>query len=320
MTSVAGAARLQGRARRRRVARERAEVRAFLGFVSPWLIGFVLVGAIPLVASLAMSLTSVRLYGLSHVHWVGLQNYRDALDNPENVMALENSAIFTAIVVPLGIVLQVALAILLNTGVRLVGVFRAIFFLPCVLPVVAAVLIWKEVVAGDEGVLTKLVRVFDPGSVPYWLADHSRAMLIMFMIWSTAGLGMMVFLAGLQQISAELREAAALDGASGWQIFRTITIPLLTPVIFLQVVLGVIGAMQVLVQPILLAPRQFDLFGALPQEDATLLPTNVFRSTFVNWDVSHGAALAWLVFLMVLALTAVLFRTARYWVFYGDGR
>jgi multiple sugar transport system permease protein len=145
-------------------------------------------------------------------------------------------------------------------------------------------------------------------------------MLIMFMIWSTAGLGMMVFLAGLQEISAELREAAALDGASSWQILRTITIPLLTPVIFLQLVLGVIGAMQVLVQPILLDPGQFDLFVGLPRDDANLLPTMVFRSTFVNFDLNHGAALAWMVFLMVLAVTVILFRTARYWVFYGGDR
>lgn len=303
-------------ARSRRDPRERTETRAFMGFVSPWFVGFVLVGAIPLFASLAMSLTTFDLYGLSNVKWAGLENYREALDNPRNVLALKNSAIFTAIVVPLGIVVQIALAILLNTRMRFIGLVRAIVFVPCVLPVVAGVLIWKEVVAGDDGLLTQAVRVFDPDAFPFWLDDHARAMLIMFMIWSTAGLGMMVFLAGLQEISAELREAAALDGASGWQILRTITIPLLTPVIFLQVVLGVIGAMQVLVQPILMAPRGFDLFVGLPPDDAMLLPTQVFRSTFVNFDLSHGAALAWVVFLMVLLLTIVLFRTARYWVFY----
>jgi multiple sugar transport system permease protein len=320
MTSAAQAVGVQRRARRRRDARERAEAVAFMGFISPWFIGFVLVGALPLFASLAMSLTTFDLYGLSKVHWVGLKNYREALDNPETVTALENSAIFVAIVVPLGVIVQIALAILLNTRARFIGLFRAIFFVPAVLPVVAGVLIWKEVVAGDEGILTKLVRVFEPGTFHFWLDDHARAMLIMFMIWSTAGLGMMVFLAGLQEISAELREAAALDGATGRQILRTITIPLLTPVIFLQVVLGVIGAMQVVIQPILLAPREFDLFTALPREDVTLLPTNVFRTTFVGFDIRHGAALAWLVFLIVLALTVVLFRTARYWVFYGGDR
>lgn len=311
---------MRRRTSERRDALERADARAFIGFISPWFIGFVLVGALPLFVSIAMSLTKFDLYGLSNVRWAGLENYREALGDERVVTALKNTAIFTAIVVPLGMIVQIALAILLNTRVRFVGLFRAIFFIPSVLPVVVGVLIFKEVVAAEEGLLTQLVRVFEPDAYQFWLDDHARSMLIIFMIWSTAGLGMMVFLAGLQEISAELREAAALDGASSRQILRTITIPLLTPVIFLQLVLGVIGAMQVLVQPILLDPRQFDLFVGLPRDDANLLPTMVFRSTFVNFDLNHGAALAWMVFLMVLAFTVLLFRTARYWVFYGGDR
>jgi multiple sugar transport system permease protein len=307
------------RAGRRRDARVRADTLAFAGFLSPWFIGFVLAGAVPLLLSLVMSLTTFDLYGLSNVRWAGLENYREALDSPRVVMALKNSVVFTAIVVPLGIVVQIALAILL-IRVRFAGLFRAVVFIPSVLPVVVAVLVFKEVVAADDGLLTRLVRVFEPDAFHFWLEDHARAMLVLLMIWSTAGLGMMVFLAGLQEISAELREAASLDGASSWQILRTITIPLLTPVIFLQVVLGVIGAMQVVVQPILMEPGQFDLFLGLPRDDAMLGPTMVFRSTFVNFDLNHGAALAWTIFLIVLASTLVLFRTARYWVFYGGGR
>jgi multiple sugar transport system permease protein len=303
---------LARRARRRSVSR--AEVRSFAGFLSPWFVGFVLAGALPLLASLAMSFTTFDLYGLSHVRWVGLENYREALRSQQTRTALKDSAVFTVIVVPLGVVVQIALAILLSTGVRVVGLFRAIVFVPSVLPAVAAVLVWKQVVAGDDGLLSRLARVVDPGTAHFWLEDHARAMLIMLMIWSTAGLGMMVFLAGLRQISAELREAAALDGASSLQILRTITIPLLTPVIFLQVVLGVIGAMQVLIQPILLAPGGFDLYTGLPRDDVMLLPAVVFRSTFVHFDLNHGAAIAWLVFLIVVVVTVLLFRTARYWV------
>jgi multiple sugar transport system permease protein len=235
-------------------------------------------------------------------------------------MALKNSAVFMAIVVPLGVIVQIALAILLNTRVRFVGLFRAIFFIPSVLPVVVGVLVFKEVVAADEGLLTKAARVVQPDVFHFWLEDHARSMLVLFMIWSTAGLGMMVFLAGLQEISPQLGEAAALDGASGWQILRTITIPLLTPVIFLQVVLGVIGAMQVVVQPILMEPSQFDLYVGVPRDEVMLGPTLVFHSTFVSFDLNHGAAVAWTMFLMVLALTIVLFRTAGYWVFYTGDR
>jgi multiple sugar transport system permease protein len=307
-------------ARGRRRARDRAEARAFIGFLSPWFVGFVLAGAVPLFVSLAMSLTTFDLYGLSNVRWAGLENYREALDSPRVVMALKNSAVFTAIVVPLGVVVQIVLAILLNTRVRFAGLFRAVILIPSVLPVVVGVLVFKQVVASDDGLLSRAAGVVQPDAFHLWLEDHSRSMLIMFMIWSTAGLGMLVFLAGLQEISAELREAAALDGASSWQILRTITIPLLTPVIFLQLVLGVIGAMQVVVQPILMDPGRFDLYVGVPRDDVMLGPTLVFQSTFVNFDLNHGAALAWTIFLMVLALTIVLFRTARYWVFDGSGR
>jgi multiple sugar transport system permease protein len=308
------------RARGRRDARQVAETRAFVGFVSPWFVGFVLAGAIPLLVSLAMSLTTFDLYGLSNVRWAGLENYREALDNPRVVASLKNSLVFTAIVVPLGMIVQIALAILLNTRVRFVGLFRAVFFVPSVLPAVVGVLVFKEVIAADDGLLTRVAGLFEPDGFHFWLEDHARAMLIMLMIWSTAGLGMMVFLAGLQEISAELREAASLDGASSRQILFTITIPLLTPVIFLQLVLGVIGAMQVVVQPILLEPGQFDLYVGLPRDDAMLAPTRVFHSTFVDFDLNHGAALAWTIFLIVLVFTVVLFRTARYWVFYDGGR
>jgi multiple sugar transport system permease protein len=145
--------------------------------------------------------------------------------------------------------------------------------------------------------------------------------LILFMIWSTAGLGMLVFLAGLQNVSRQLREAASLDGATRRQILRTITLPLLTPVIFVQLILGLIAAAQMMIQPILFG-SSVGLGGSpffnTPAQGADLLPAHVFDVTFISAAPGTGAALSWILFLIVLALTLVLFASGRLWVFYGS--
>jgi hypothetical protein len=144
---------------------------------------------------------------------------------------------------------------------------------------------------------------------------------LLFMVWSTAGLGMLVFLAGLQNVSRELREAAALDGATRRQILRTITLPLLTPIIFLQLVLGLIAAAQMMIQPILLGSSIGSAgspFFYAPAQGADIFPAHIFDVTFIGAAAGTGAALSWMFFLVVLAVTLVLFATSKLWVFYGS--
>jgi multiple sugar transport system permease protein len=301
---------------------ERREVVSFCGFISPWFVGFVLFSALPLLASLVMSLATFDLYDLKNFHWVGLAHYRFAFEDPITREALEDTAIFTAIFVPLGLVVQIGLAVLLNSGVRLRNVFSAVFYLPAVIPTVVSILIiWRIAIAGPDGVFDRVYHIFAPHGTISWLDQQGRLILILFMVWSTAGLGMLVFLAGLQNVSRELREAAALDGATRGQILRTITLPLLTPVIFLQLVLGLIAAAQIMIQPILFGSTIGSAgspFFYAPAQGADIFPARIFDVTFVGAAPGAGAALSWMLFVIVLAVTLALFATGKFWVFYGS--
>jgi multiple sugar transport system permease protein len=299
--------------------RNRAEAIAFFGFTSPWFLGFVALGALPLVFSLIISFTSFQLYGFHDFHWIGLRNYRNAWSDTRTVQSLKDTAVVTAIFVPLGIVVQIALAVLLNTTTRLRGLFRTLFYLPAVIPaVVGILLIWKGVVTSDGGVFDTIYHVFRPHAYVDWLQSHARLVLILFMIWSTSGLGMLVFLAGLQNISRELRDAATADGATPFQTLRTITLPLLTPVIFLQLILGLIGASQMLIQPILFGSGEASPFFNSPNPGTDVLPALVWQVSFQYIDYGRGAALGWMLFLIVLGGTLLLFGTSRRWVYYGS--
>jgi len=302
--------------------RKRNEVVAFCGFISPWFIGFVLFAAVPLLVSLLMSMATFDLYGLKNFHWIGLAHYRFALEDPATREALEDTAIFTAIFVPLGLVVQIGLALLVNSGTRLRSLFCVFFYLPAVIPtVVSILLIWRIGIAGPDGVFDRVYHLFAPHGRVLWLDQQGRLILILFMVWSTAGLGMLVFLAGLQNVSRQLREAAALDGATRRQILRTITLPLLTPVIFVQLILGLIAAAQMMIQPILFG-GSVGLGGSpffqVPAKGADLLPAHIFDVTFIGSAPGTGAALSWILFLIMLAVTLALFATGKLWVFYGS--
>jgi multiple sugar transport system permease protein len=306
---------------RRSRARHRHEVAAFAGFISPWFIGFILFAALPLAASLVMSMATFDLYSLKNFHWVGLAHYRLALEDPDVRQALEDTAVFTAIFVPLGLLVQIGLALLVASGTRLRSALRAVFYLPAVIPtVVSIMLIWRTGIAGPDGVFDRVYHLFAPHGTIFWLDQQGRLILILFMIWATAGLGMMVFLAGLQNVSRELQEAASLDGATRAQIVRTITLPLLTPVIFVQLILGLIAAAQMMIQPILLgstAGSAGSPFFYTPAKGADVLPAHIFGVTFIGAAPGAGAALSWILFLLVLAVTLIVFATGKFWVFYG---
>jgi multiple sugar transport system permease protein len=301
--------------------RDRNEAMAFCGFVSPWFLGFVLFSALPLVASLVMSMATFNLYDLKNFHWTGLTHYRLALEDPDARAALEDTGIFTAIFVPLGIAVQIGLALLVSGGGRLRNLACAVFYLPAVIPaVVSILLIWRLGIAGPGGLFDRVYHVFAPDGNVDWLGRRGRLVLLLYMLWSTAGLGMIVFLAGLRNVSRELQDAARVDGASRRQILRTITLPLLTPVIFLQLVLGLIAAAQMMLQPILLGTSLVGTdspFFYTPARGADMLPAHVFHVTFVNSLPGTGAALSWILFLIVLVVTLILFASSRFWVHYG---
>ena len=318
---MAGATDVLPRAITRPAVFRRRGVRRAVTFyllISPWLVGFLVLGALPLVAAFLMSLTNYDGLNLDYLRFVGVDNYTRALGDADAQYALGRTLLLMAVVVPLGLVLQLALALMVNQPIRFSNVFRTIFYLPYVIPVVAAVWIWKIFVDPTGGLLNALLGTVLPDTNVRWLVEYPTAVLAVLTIWGAAGGGMVVFLAGLQGIPAEFREAAMIDGASRAQVTRYITLPLLTPVIFFNLVMGIIVALQILVQPMLLSPGILGLSpGTVPPRDNYLYVVHAYIEIFTKQLFGYGSALLWLLFAVVLGLTVLLFKTSRRWVFYG---
>lgn len=318
---MAGATHVLPRTMPRTAAWRRRGVRRAVTFyllISPWLLGFVLLSAIPLAGAFLMSFTNYDGLNLDYLRFVGSDNYVRALGDPDAQYALGRTLLLMAVIVPVGLVLQLALALMVNQPIRFSNVFRTVFYLPYVIPVVAGVWVWKIFVDPTGGILNALIGTVLPDFNVRWLVEYPTAVLAVLTIWSAAGGGMVVFLAGLQGIPAEYREAAMIDGASRTQVARYITLPLLTPVIFFNLVTGIIVALQVLVQPMLLSPGILGVSpGTVPPRENYFYVVHAYIEIFTKQLFGYGSALLWLLFAVVLGLTLLLFKTSHRWVVYG---
>jgi multiple sugar transport system permease protein len=230
---------------------------------------------------------------------------------------MQRTAFLMVTIVPLWIVTQLGLAMLLNAGIKFLGLWRTLFYVAVVVPVVAKAFIWKAVTDQDGGLLNRVLGALGGNRHADWLLDHPTATLIMLLLWGGAGTGMLIFLAGLKGIPEELYEVARVDGANAVRRFVSITLPLLTPVIMFQLVWGLVGAANVFVEPILLSPGlQSGLGSTVPTENITF---NIYalQRIFGDGDFGYGAAIAWIFVAFLLIVTAVVFFTGRFWVFQG---
>ncbi len=289
--------------------------RTFYLFIAPWLLGFVGLTVIPLAYALLVSFTTYD--GISpRWHWIGLENYRELVGDPDTWWSLGRTLLYMAITVPLGLAGGLGLALLLNQRVRAVGLFRTIFYIPAVVPVVSAAIMFQILFDRDTGIVNALLG-WAGGPPLSWLTDPlAFVALIVMVLWALGG-GMVLFLAGLQGIPTELREAAAIDGAGPVQTFRSVILPLLTPVILFVVITGVIASLQTVIQPLLLAQTN----GGTPDPSVvprgnTLYMVNVYSQIFSYQRLGYGSALLWVLFLVVLVITLVVFRSGRLWVYY----
>jgi multiple sugar transport system permease protein len=302
----------------RRASFRRRETSAFYGFLSPWLLGFVVLTSVPLVLAFAMSfsnLTTVNLH--TNLRYVGTDNYVRAYHDHEMWYSMQRTVILMVTLVPLWIVTQLALAMILDAGIRFLGLWRTIFYLAVVIPAVSKAFIWKAIADPDGGLVNRIVRVLGGRGDTDWLLDHPTGTLIALLVWGGAGVGMLIFLAGLKSIPQELYEVARIDGASAIRRFTSITLPLLTPVIMFQLVWGLVGAANVYVEPILLSSGlQQGLGSSVPVENVTF---NLYalQRIFGDGDFGYGAAIAWIFVLFLLIVTALVFWSGRFWVFYG---
>ncbi|MDA1388101.1 carbohydrate ABC transporter permease [Glycomyces lechevalierae] len=287
--------------------RSRKEALYFWLFISPWLIGFVgfLLG--PMIASVYISLTEWDSF--TPPEWVGLQNYTEALtEDPVFWKALWNTFYYAAVSVPLGLVIGVWLANLLNKRVRGRKLFRTFIYLPTLVPLVATAMVFKMVLA-PSGPLNDLLGWFGIDG-PNWLIDESwvKPALIVLSAWGAGG-ATVLLLSAMNGIPRELYEAAEIDGASPWRQFWSVTFPQITPVIFFNLIMGLIGAFQIFSQVYILTA------GGPNNASKTMVPL-LFDEAFKFYHFGYASAVAWLLFIVIMAFTLIAFRTSRKWVFY----
>jgi len=301
--------------RKRSLAKRRENLYGYL-FMTPWLIGFFGLFIGPGLYSLYLSLTDYALLGAPK--FVGADNYikmftEDQLFWP----SLGRTFYFAVVAVPLGVFGSMILAILLNTSLRGVTIFRTLFFMPTLVPLVASVVLFKWLLNTDFGVVNQGLRALGVENPPGWFSDRQLAIpsLILMRLWSTiGGTQMIIFLAGLQGIPTELYDASAMDGANRWQRTWHVTIPLLTPTIFFNTVLGIIGALQTFAAAFLLTPE-----GGGPGFATWFYALHIWKHAFDYFNMGYAAALAWFFALIIVGLTILQMNLSKRWVFYyGD--
>jgi multiple sugar transport system permease protein len=279
-------------------------------FISPWILGLALFIVGPMVASLYWSFTAYDI--LSPPYWVGLANYQYAFTGDDLFWpSLFRSFYYAALVVPLGLCASLALAMLLNQNVRGTNIFRSLFFLPHLTPAVAMGILWLWILHPQLGPVNHVFRQVGLGTFPF-LQDRDTVIptLVMMAVWSIAGgNGMLIFLAGLQGVPKDLEEAAQIDGAGAWTKFRHVTLPMITPTIFFNLVLGLIGALQVF------AVAYVATSGG-PSYGSWFYALHVYQHSFQHFRMGYGSALAWIFLVIVMVLTLINFGLSRRWVFY----
>jgi multiple sugar transport system permease protein len=281
-------------------------------FLLPWLIGLVLIIGGPMLASLYLSFTDYSL--IQAPSWVGLENYARMLSDPRLHKSLAVTFTYVFVGVPLQLIAALAIAMLLNEGMKGLAFYRSIFYLPSMLGAsVAIAVLWRQMFEVD-GLVNQVLRLFGIPATTSWIGDPQYALwtIILLHVW-TFGSPMVIFLAGLRQIPGMYYEAASVDGASRWNQFRRITLPLLSPIIFFNLVLQIINAFQAFTQAFVVSN------GTGGPADSTLFYTlYLYQRGFVQFQMGYAAAMAWLLVVIIAAFTALNFYFSKHWVFYGD--
>jgi len=305
---------------RRTMSLARRETLWGLAFLSPWLVGLVVFTALPIIASLGLSFTNFNLLHPESLRFIGLDNYsrmwNELLDNGAVGQSLGVTARFALMSVPLVIGLSLGLALLVNQKL-LAGksFFRTLFFMPVLIPLVASTIVWQGFLNGSTGWLAQILRAFGLPA-PDWFYDPTWALpgLVLLGIWGI-GTMMLIFLAGLQGIPTELYEAVKVDGGGLWARFRHVTLPMLSPVLFYNILIAIIVVSQYFAQAYVIDPAG----NGRPGGSTLFFNMNLYNEGWSYNNMGYASALAWLMLIIVVIAALVLFRTSARWVFYAGG-
>ncbi len=284
------------------MSQSRRQLRAGLGFTALWVVGLGVFTAYPVLASVYYSFCDYSV--LTSPVWIGTENYQRLWQDDLFWRALRNTLYFAVFSVPLGALVSLSLALLLNQEVRGRPVFRALFYLPSIVPAVASSMLWLWIFNGQYGllnfVLTPILGLIGL-QPPIWLADPNWAKpaLVMMSLWGV-GNSMIIYLAGLQDVPKELYESAEIDGAGPWRKFWHITLPSISPVIYFNVLMGTIGALQVFTQAFIMSGGTDD---GSPARSTLFYALYLFGQAFYQLRMGYASAMAWMLFVMIVTLT-----------------
>jgi multiple sugar transport system permease protein len=295
---------------------DKHEARAAYGFLAPWLVGFVVFTAGPMVWSLVLSFTDYNL--IDQPNSVGFDNYQRVFDDPRAHTALMNTFIYTVMFVPLAIAFALFLAMLLNRLTFGTGFFRTVYYMPVMAPAVAVAVLFSLLLNGNYGLVDKtLGKIGIPG--PQWLTDPAwiKPGVVLMSLWGLGG-AVVIFLAALKNVPTDLYEAAAIDGASRWRQFRSVTVPMISSVIFFQVIVLTIAALQMF-------DKVYVLFGN-PGSQATASDASLFyvlylfQEAFQSLKMGYASALAWVLFIVIMIITFIQVKVGNKLVYYEGER
>jgi multiple sugar transport system permease protein len=303
--------------RKPRLSRQlRNDLRAYL-FVAPWILSLLVFTAYPTLASFYFSFTKYTI--LNPPRWVGFDNFTTMFaHDPLYWVSVGNTVYYTLVSVPLGLAVALALALLLNQRARGIGFYRTAYYLPSLVPGVAGTLLWLVLLDPRLGLVNQMLSALGVPKVG-WLksADWAKPGLILMSLWASSGSAMLIFLAGLKDVPQSLIEAALIDGANAWQRFRNVTLPLITPTIFFNLLIGIIGSFQVF-GPALVAGGTGNTVG--PLNSLLMYMLLLYRNAFRFFDMGYASAMALAMFLVLVLLSLLLVRTSNYWVHYEGGQ
>lgn len=283
-------------------------------YIMPGLLGIILFTLYPMIQGFVFSFLDVDLLHLSQSHFVGLANYREIF-NGSNLsktvmLALRNTVVYTAIEVPLSMISSYFLALLISGNNKTNRVFRIIYYIPVVMPAVVNGLVWRNILDNSYGLVNSVLKTVFGTSFDFMEASHSMGTFVVMSLFSIGG-GMIIWLSAFKSIPTTYYEAARVDGASAWARFRHITLPLSTPYIFYNLVMGIIGTLKIFEGP-------YVLTGGTGGDGDSLLfyVMEIYRVGFEELNFGQAAAISWILFVIILCLTALVFKTSK-WVFYG---